>query len=313
MIISASRRTDIPAFYSDWFFRRLRDGWVLVRNPINPHSISRVSLSPDVVDGIVFWTKNPLPMIGRLDKLGSIPYYFQFTLNPYGTDVEPNVPSKSKVLIPVFQRLAKRIGPERIVWRYDPILFNEKYTVEYHLKYFEYMARLLAGYTSLCTVSFLDFYKKAQHGIKLLGIRWPALEQEMELIRCFSQIAGKYGMALSICAEGFDAESCGAHPASCIDKSRLEHIGGYRLAVGKDKNQRPKCGCAASMDIGAYNTCRHGCRYCYANFSIGGIMNNCQNFRPDSPLLCGEIQEGDRIHERSVRSYRKMQTSFWDS
>ena len=115
MIISASRRTDIPAYYSDWFFERIRAGYVLVRNPMNTHQVSRIILSPDVCDGIVFWTKNPLPMLGRLSELSDYPYYFQFTLNAYGRDVEPNIPQKDSVLIPGFIRLSRLTGRERVV------------------------------------------------------------------------------------------------------------------------------------------------------------------------------------------------------
>ena len=126
MIISASRRTDIPAFYAEWFFNRIKEGYVLVRNPMNYHQVSKISLSPAVVDGIVFWTKNPLPMMTRLDELREYPYYFQFTLTPYGKEMEPGLPSKKAVLIPVFRELSRKLGPDRLVWRYDPILLNPR-------------------------------------------------------------------------------------------------------------------------------------------------------------------------------------------
>ena len=143
MIISASRRTDIPNYYSEWFFNRIKEGYVLVRNPMNISQVSKISLSPDVVDGIVFWTKNPLPILDRLEELREYTYYFQFTLTPYGKDVEPNVPSKNDLIIPSFRKLSERIGKERVVWRYDPILFNDKYTMDYHIKYFKALAAKL--------------------------------------------------------------------------------------------------------------------------------------------------------------------------
>ena len=136
MIISASRRTDIPAFYSDWFFNRIKEGYVLVRNPMNAHQISKISLSADVIDCIVFWTKNPRPMINRLDELKDYNYYFQFTLNSYAKDIEPNVPSKDKEIIKSFRELSEKIGKDRVVWRYDPILINDNYSVDHHIKYF---------------------------------------------------------------------------------------------------------------------------------------------------------------------------------
>ena len=150
MIISASRRTDIPAYYPDWFYNRIRDGYVCVRNPMNFHQVSRISLSPDVVDGIVFWTKNPRPLMSRLEELRAYPFYFQFTLTPYGKDVEPGVPNKNDVILPAFQELSRQIGPERVIWRYDPILFTDRYTMDYHITFFSQLARRLEGYTRKC-------------------------------------------------------------------------------------------------------------------------------------------------------------------
>jgi hypothetical protein len=147
MILSVSRRTDIPTYYSEWFFNRVKEGFVYVRNPMNIHQIGKILITPDVVDGIVFWTKNPLPMINRLEELNDYIYYFQFTLNSYGKDVEPNIPSKNDIIIPAFQSLSQRIGKDKVVWRYDPILFNENYTVKYHVKYFGMLVDKLAGHT----------------------------------------------------------------------------------------------------------------------------------------------------------------------
>ena len=185
MIISASRRTDIPSFYSDWMFNRLEEGYVCVRNPMNIHQISRISLSPDVVDGIVFWTKNPTPMLERIHELDKYIYYFQFTLNSYGKDVERNVPSKNNVIIPTFKKLSSIIGKERVVWRYDPILINEHYTIEYHKKYFQKLCERLCNYTEKCTVSFVDLYKNAKRNIKSLNIHVPSIDEVFDLMSFF--------------------------------------------------------------------------------------------------------------------------------
>lgn len=162
MIISASRRTDIPTYYSDWLLNRIKAGYVYVRNPMNVHQISKISLSPDVVDGIVFWTKNPIPMLDKLNALKDYMYYFQFTLNSYGVDVERNIPSKNNVIVPTFQRLSDLIGPDRVIWRYDPIFLSETYTTDYHIHYFEELAKRLSSYTKKCTISFLDFYRNTE-------------------------------------------------------------------------------------------------------------------------------------------------------
>ena len=221
MIISASRRTDIPSYYSDWFYNRITEGFVYVRNPMNYHQISQISLSPDVVDGIVFWTKNPTPMIDRLGELEKYIYYFQFTLNSYGTDVERNVPSKNDIVIPTFQKLSSLIGKERIVWRYDPILFNEKYTMDYHIKYFQLLADKLSDYTEKCTVSFLDFYKNTQRNIAPLGIIPPSPGQVEEIMGIFSTIAKEHGIYVDTCAEEVDLEKFGIGHARCIDERIL--------------------------------------------------------------------------------------------
>lgn len=160
MILSASRRTDIPNYYSEWFYNRIKKGYLYVRNPMNAHQISKIILSPEVVDCIVFWTKNPEPMFARLDELDAYKYYFQFTLTGFGNDIECNVPHKKEKMIPIFQKLADKIGREKVIWRYDPIIFSDKYTPEYHLKAFKQIAKELNGYTSICVISFVDIYAK---------------------------------------------------------------------------------------------------------------------------------------------------------
>ena len=240
MIVSASRRTDIPTYYSEWLFNRLREEYVLVRNPMNIHQVSRINLSPDVVDGIVFWTKNPVSMLNRLSELEKYNYYFQFTLNSYGRDVEPNVPSKSKVIIPAFQKLSKEIGKERVIWRYDPILFNEKYTMEYHCKYFRIMASKLSEYTEKCTVSFLDLYKNTVRNVKPLNLQDVSTEQQFELMQRFAEIAKDNGISLDTCAEAIELENLYILHAHCIDKDRFERLGQFKLSVEKDPNQRPE-------------------------------------------------------------------------
>ena len=178
MIISASRRTDIPTYYSNWFYNRIKEQNVLVRNPMNIHQVGKIDLSPDVVDGIVLWTKNPVPMMPRLSELERYNYYFQFTLNAYDLDVEPNIPSKNEIIIPAFQKLSQMIGREKVIWRYDPIFFNNKYTMEYHCKYFEVLAEKLSDYTEKCTVSLVKSEKvcklfSVENDIKLPS-SWPS-------------------------------------------------------------------------------------------------------------------------------------------
>lgn len=312
MIISASRRTDVPAYYSDWLFCRLKTGYAYVRNPVNPYRISKVSLSPDVVDGIVFWTKNPTPMLSRLDELRDYTYYFQFTLTPYGADVEKNVPSKSDVIIPAFQRLSSQIGKERVVWRYDPILLSGKYTMHYHIKYFRVLCDMLADYTEKCTISFLDMYRNMERRTAPLGINPPTAEQAEELAARFSEIAREHGIYIDTCAENLELGKYGVRHASCIDRHRLERIGNYRLDIDRDKNQRSACGCVSSIDIGAYNTCMNDCVYCYANFNETIVRDNCGGHDPASPLLYGEVSEKDIVKLREMRSLRIGQMNLFE-
>ena len=312
MIISASRRTDIPTYYSEWFFNRLREGYVLVRNPMNARQISRISLSPEAVDGIVFWTKNPVPMLSRLGELEPYPYYFQFTLTAYGRDVEPNLPGKNGVLIPAFQELSRMAGRERVVWRYDPIFLSDRYTVEYHCRYFRVLAAKLGEYTEKCTVSFLDFYRSTARNMRSLHIREMTAAQQREMMERFSEIAGEYGLYIDTCSEAISLEDLGISHASCVDRERLERIGGYRLKVGRDRNQREECGCAASVDIGAYDTCGNGCLYCYATDSPPRAAERVRAHRPDSPILFGTVGPEDVIREREAVSLREQQLSLFD-
>ena len=312
MIISASRRTDIPTYYTEWFFNRLREGYVLVRNPMNARQISRISLSPEAVDGIVFWTKNPVPMLSRLGELEPYPYYFQFTLTAYGRDVEPNLPGKNGVLIPAFQELSRMAGRERVVWRYDPIFLSDRYTVEYHCRYFRVLAAKLGEYTEKCTASFLDFYRSTARNMRSLRIREMTAAQQREMMGRFSEIAGEYGLYIDTCSEAISLEDLGISHASCVDRERLERIGGYRLKAGRDRNQRKECGCAASVDIGAYDTCGNGCLYCYATDSPPRAAERVRAHRPDSPILFGTVGPEDVIREREAVSLREQQLSLLD-
>lgn len=304
MILSASRRTDIPNYYSEWFLNRIRAGFLYVRNPLNPHQVSDINLSPELVDCIVFWTKNPEPMMDRLDELQNYHYYFQFTLTGYGTDVEKNIPHKKDVMVPIFQRLSQKIGREKVIWRYDPIMFTEKYTPEYHLKAFEQIAAALNGYTDTCVISFADTYAKNRNymaAVKTYDLEGARL---LDFAGKLGRIASEHHMDVASCAERVDLEQCGIKHNSCIDKTLIETIIGCRIHTGKDKNQREECGCVESIDIGTYDTCKNGCKYCYANNSQESVLRHCSQYDPASPLLCGEIMERDRITQRKVTSIR---------
>lgn len=307
MIISASRRTDIPAFYSEWFYNRLREGFVITRNPFNANQLSKIRLDADVVDAIVFWTKNARPMLDQLDELdeSGIAYYFQFTITPYRQDLEPHLPSDKSVLIETFKALAERIGPERVIWRYDPILFSGRYTMGFHKRAFERCSELLRGATQRVVISFLDMDYNNTKNISELGITDGTVEEKNELAAFISTTAKGHGMAVETCAEEIDLEACGITHGHCIDADLIERITERTLlpkGKNKDKSQRLLCGCIGSTDIGVYNTCLHGCAYCYANYSQGAIRNNHQKHDPSSPLLLGTCNPDDVPYKKDQRS-----------
>ncbi len=303
MIISASRRTDIPAFFSDWFFHRIQEGYCLVRQPMNPRRVTRVKLTPDVVDAFVFWSKNPTPLLARLDELRDWPFYFQFTLNPYDEELEPSVPSRQKVVIPTFKRLADQIGPQRIVWRYDPIILSARYTLEWHKEQFELLAKSLAGYAHRCTISFLIPYRKIMSAARQFNIDSPDEETSRQLVCSLVQISRVYGFDLYGCALAEDFSATGLRRAHCVDHELLETLCRCPLRLAKDSGQRKECGCVASIDIGAYGTCAHGCRYCYA--SHGRSEPGIALFDPLSPLLGSLPRDEDQITDRLTVSAKE--------
>lgn len=317
MILSVSRRTDVPSFYSDWFFKRIKEGFLYVRNPMNAHQISRIDLSPELVDCIVFWTKNPTPMLERLDELNGYSYYFQFTLTGYGKDMEANLPDKKKVLIPAFQRLSRLLGKERVIWRYDPIILNERYTAAYHERAFRQIAEALTGCTEKAIISFVDLYPKVQRNMTGTGVSELSPEQMLELAGKLVALAKEHGMTVESCAEQIDLSSVGVEHGCCIDKKLIERLLHCSLQGAKDKNQRTECGCLESVEVGTYNTCKNGCRYCYANFNRALTEQSAGAYDPDSPLLCGSVQPEDKVTTRSVKSLRvkepeSVQLSLWE-
>lgn len=304
MIVSASRRTDIPNYYSEWFFNRIKEGYLYVRNPMNARQVSRIDLSPQVVDCIVFWTKNPFPMMSRLDEIKDYQYYFQFTLTGYGRDMEPNVPHKRQQMLSIFQALSDKIGKERVIWRYDPIVFTDRYTEAYHVKAFQEIASTLSGYTEKVVISFFDRYSKTEknmEGIPVLDVKGSELH---EFANKLAGIAKENHLQIATCAEALDLASCGIEHNCCIDRELIERLCGSRILGRKDKNQRAECGCLESVEIGAYDTCQNSCKYCYANYSADRVERNLKRYRPDSPVLCGEIAGEDKITERRVKSLK---------
>ncbi|MDL2297704.1 DUF1848 domain-containing protein [Synergistaceae bacterium OttesenSCG-928-D05] len=310
MIISASRRTDIPAFYTPWFLNRLVAGYVLVRNPMDKHQVSKVSLNRDVVDGFVFWTKNPAPMIETLGALRNYPYYFQFTLTPYDSDVERYLPPKEEVLVPVFQKLSEKIGANRVIWRYDPIFINEKYTAEYHLDAFEKFCALLSGYTKKCVINFIDMYHKTEQNMRPFALTPISIRLKKTLLTSLSTIAKAHNIQPETCSHGVKLD---IPNACCVDGNLFEEMSGFRYKLEKDKYQRVGCNCKESIDIGGYNTCGNGCLYCYANINPDQCRLFVEKHNQYGEFLTGKRRKEDRIYEREMYSCKDGQTRIFPS
>lgn len=313
MIISASRRTDIPAFYSKWFLNRIREGFVWVPNPYNPKLISRVRLDPAVVECIVFWTKNPAPMLDRLGELRDYNFYFQYTLNPYGPDAENNLPTLEK-RIETFKRLSDRIGKERVIWRYDPLFTNEKYDVEFHKEAFARIAEALKDHTERCMLGFIDHYHHIRKAVDALKIEPLRAEEIEEMALSFKQTIDRYPIRLDTCTVKVDLRRLGIPGGLCVDKELVERIAGYPISARKDKNQRDICNCIESIDIGTYESCLNGCIYCYAiKGNYHTAVSSSRKHDPASPLLIGTPDDLPRdavIKEREVKSLRNLQPTL---
>jgi DNA repair photolyase len=273
---------------------------------MNPHQISRINLSPSVVDCIVFWSKNPKRMLPKLKFLKGYYYYFQYTITAYGQMLEPNVPSRQEA-IEIFIHLSNMIGENRIIWRYDPVILTNEIDVSFHKSSFEQIAKQLSGKTNRCVISFVDLYKKTMRNMSSVSIHDFPVSKMIETAKVLNSIASYYGFELVSCAEEIDLSQMGIKHGKCIDDKLIEEISGYSLNITKDKTQRAECGCVASVDVGAYNTCPHGCLYCYANYSLVDVQRNYSMHNPESPLLYGEVQQKDKITDRNVPSCRESQ------
>lgn len=294
MILMISGRTDIVAYYTPWLLNRFKAGFVDVRNPINYHLVSRINFSD--VDLILFCTKNPLPLIPYLKDI-KIPILFDVTLTGYNKDIEPNVPDKAKIITGI-KEISEIIGKENLYVRYDPILINERYSVNYHIKAFSKINTLLEGYVAKYIVSFIDMYKNVERHKETLNLIPITKEIETEIATNFSKIARTSNSTVQACAESADLLNYGFIKGECISLKEA-----YRLTGKLDfKSQkiRPNinCNCLQTVDIGAYNSCPNLCRYCYANYLEEEVSKNFKNHDPNSSLLIGQLEPTDIIKVR---------------
>lgn len=294
MILNTGTRTDIPAFYSEWFYNRIAAGYVLVRNPYYPQQVLRYNLAPELIDCIAFCTKNPRPMLPRLQELAAYSQFWFVTITPYGADIEPRVPEVDTV-IATFQQLSRIVGIANIGWRYDPILLTDTYNIEFHLEAFANMAKALSGYTDHCVISFLRLYTKTK--LNFPEARVVSAEERQIIGRTFVEIGQRYGMQIRGCITGKDLVKVGINCDGCMSQAIMERAIGINLNVPASKHIREGCDCLLGGDIGAYNTCGHGCHYCYANYNEQTVVENQRKHNPNSPFLIGDSELNDIVKE----------------
>lgn len=293
MILNVSGRTDVVAFYSKWFLKRLKEGFVCIRNPFYKSKVSKIYFKD--VSLIVFCTKNPVPILNDLDKI-NIPFIFHVTLTPYKKDVEPNVPPKGKI-IEAIKKLSLKIGKQRLWIRYDPVFINDVYTIEYHVKNFNKMCELLDGYVDKIIISFLDMYQNVWYNMPYLRPK-KLTDEDYEIIGTnFYKSAKKHGMTVQTCAEKRNLAEYGFKVSDCITKEIASEFTG-KTSFRTWQARKGKCKCVSMVDIGAYNTCPFMCKYCYANYDEVKVRDNVKLHNDESSLLIGKLNKTDEIKIR---------------
>ena len=299
MILNTGLRTDIPGFFSEWFYNRIDDGFVYVRNPYAKNQIYSYRLDPELIDCIIFCTKNPKPMFENLEKIDKFNQYWHITITPYEKEIEPNIPPMNDVL-ESFKYLSKKLGKENVTLRYDPIFINEKYTLEKHIESFEYIANSLSDYTTEAIISFIDLYEKTKRNFP--KAREVTKDERLKLGKEFAQIGKKNNITIKTCVEGTELDKFGIDSSGCMTKEVIERAINKNLNIPKQKARNGECYCLLNNDIGEYNTCAHGCLYCYANSNKKLVKRNLKLHDPKSPILIGEIKEDDIIKEMKQKS-----------
>ncbi len=309
MIINAGGRTDIVNYYSEWLLNRFREGVVYSRNPFYPNQVYKYLLSPDVVDCVIFCSKNYKPILERFREISDRFNVFCFyTITAYEKDVEPRVPDIDES-IETLIKLFEIVGKDRLVWRYDPVLLTEKYTTKYHLKTFEYMAKKLAPYVSFCIFSFVEMYKKLEKNMPEIIPFTP--ESKQMILQGFGEISEKYNLRLQTCADAQDYSRYGILQSGCITSDILAGALGVKFKKLPNNGNRKNCKCMPSRDIGAYNTCLNGCKYCYANSSPEIAYKNLSKHDKNGLLLLGNLNKDDMIIDSKQESFILAQQSLF--
>ncbi len=303
MIINTGGRTDTVQYYTEWLLRRFSEGYVLSRNPLFPNKVTRYELSPDKVDCVVFCSKNYKPIVPRLHEITDrFPTYFHYTITAYGPDIEPGVPSVEESMQTLIE-LSKLVGKQRLAWRYDPVLLTKKYTISCHMETFERMAKILAPYIDRCIFSFVEMYKKLQTNMPELLLLSEA--DKNALAHGLGAIAARYGIPIQTCGTNGNFTHYGIHASGCMTLDILGKANGMMFKNLKHKGMREGCHCIESRDIGAYDTCLNGCKYCYANTNSQKARENYKLHDPASPLLLGRLKSTDTVQQGMQKSFQR--------
>lgn len=308
MIINTGGRTDTVQYYTKWLLKRFEEGYAYSRNPLFPNKVTRYELTPEYVDCVVFCSKNYEPILKDLAPIiDRFPTYFYYTITAYGKDVEPGVPSIEKS-IDILKKLSAIVGKGRLAWRYDPVLLTEKYTIPLHLETFERMAKEIAPFVDRCIFSFVEMYKKLETNMpELIPL---TMEDQNILAKGMGEIAAKYEMHLQTCGTNGDYSQYGIHPSGCMTLDMLGKANGIKFRELKHKGMRQGCHCMESRDIGAYDTCMNGCKYCYANKRPEKAFENYKYHDPDSPLLLRNLEDTDTLQDGTQKSFLVKDEAF---
>lgn len=302
MIICASRRTDIPAFHSEWLMNRLRAGYAMVRNPVRDDVVYKVDLDPKSVGCLYFISKGPKPILPYLEEIEGMGYsiIFQITITPYGKEIEPGVPDKASVA-DAFREISERFGSDRTMWRYDPVIIDERYNMRYHERKFRLLCSELSGYTDRCIFSFLDMYPKFEELKSARPLTSSSPLQREDFMRMMGPISKEFGIQASLCCSSRGYPEYGIDGRGCIGRETMMSLGiPFEDVPG---NVRDGCRCVKNIDIGAYDTCMHNCVYCYAN-RIAPDKRASKKYDPESEMLYGKVRETDTVTELTDRRSR---------
>lgn len=309
MIINTGGRTDTVQYYTKWLIKRFEEGYVFSRNPLFPNKVTSYELSPEKVDCVIFCSKNYEPILKEINKITEkYNTYFHYTITAYEKDIEPGVPSIEKS-IETLKKLSNIVGKERLAWRYDPILLTKKYTVQQHIETFEMMAKEIAPYIDRCIFSFVEMYKKLEKNMPEII---PLTDEDKNILaKSLGEISAKYGMHIQTCGTNKEFSKYGINISGCITTDIIGNANKTEFKDLKHKGMREGCHCIESRDIGAYDTCMNGCKYCYANTNPKKAFENYKYHNPNSPLLLGEIKETDTVQKGVQKTFLSKQCQIF--